>query len=158
MQRVTITLDDDLVREIDRIIEIRGYQNRSEAIRDLTRSGMKRPTDKTPDNKACLGALIYVYEHPARELAKRLTQSFHDHHDLSLATLHVHLDHDHCMEINILKGPASNIRQFADAVIAERGVRHGELTMVPIDVIDATHAHGTGKAKPHQHVRIRNSS
>ncbi|MFM1813947.1 MAG: nickel-responsive transcriptional regulator NikR [Pseudomonadota bacterium] len=156
MQRVTITVDDELLAEIDRVIEERGYQNRSEAIRDLARAGMKRTPSGDAD-KACLGALVYVYEHPARDLAKRLTRSFHEHHDMSLATLHVHLDHDHCMEINVLKGLVGDIRQFADAVIAERGVRHGELMVVPIDVVDATHSHGSGTAHRHEHVRIKNS-
>lgn len=155
MQRVTITLEDELLSEIDRVMELKGYQNRSEAIRDLARAGMKRAAPEGNPKRSCLGALVYVYEHPARDLAKRLTRSFHDHHDMSLATLHVHLDHDHCMEINVLKGAAGKIQQFADGVIAERGVRHGELVVVPVDVIDAVHSHGSGEAKPHQHVRIK---
>ena len=155
MQRVTITLDDDLLEDIDGLIESRGYQNRSEAIRDLARAGMRSRQPRGDDTASCLGALVYVYEHPARDLAKRLTKSFHDHHDMSLATLHVHLDHDHCMEINVLKGEVSEVQSFADQVIAERGVRHGELVLVPIDMIEATHAHGGGEAHAHQHVRIR---
>lgn len=157
MQRVTITLDDELLQEIDAVIEQRGYQNRSEAIRDLARAGMKSSVIDSPPEAVGLGALVYVYEHPARDLAKRLTKSFHEHHDMSLATLHVHLDHDHCMEINVLKGNLAGLRSFADAVIAERGVRHGELVTIPIDLVNATHSHGEGEATPHQHVRIKHS-
>ncbi len=155
MQRVTITIDDELLAEIDGFIEEQGYQNRSEAIRDLTRAGMKGTSGPEEPDKDCLGALVYVYEHPARDLARRLTKSFHDHHDLSLASLHVHLDHDHCMEINVLKGLASQVTRFGDQVIAERGVRHGELVIIPVQRVDAVHAHGAGEISTHEHVHIR---
>ena len=92
MQRVTITLDDDLMADLDRIIAARGYQNRSEAIRDLARSGLEQAAVEVAGTSNCVAALVYVYDHHARELPKRLTQGFHDHHDLAQATLHVHLD------------------------------------------------------------------
>ena len=155
MQRVTITLDDELMAALDKLIAARGYQNRSEAIRDLARSGLQQAEAETDTERDCLGALVYVYDHPARELAKRLTRTSHDHHDMSIATLHVHLDHESCMEINVLKGGAGKVRHFADHVIAERGVRHGRLVLVPIDRVESKHAHGEGKARPHEHMRVR---
>ncbi len=130
MQRVTITLDDELMGELDRFMEARGYQNRSEAVRDLARAGMQEAAAKTGDRGKCVAALIYVYDHEARELPKRLTRNFHDHRDMSLATLHVHLDQGSCMEVTVLKGTTGEVRHFAEHVIAERGVRHGRLVLV----------------------------
>ena len=94
MQRVTITLDDDLVAELDRMIEQHGYQNRSEAIRDFTRAGMQQATQDAGKSGDCVAALVYVYDHAARDLSNRLVNNFHAHHDLSLATMHVDLDND----------------------------------------------------------------
>ena len=120
MQRVTITLDDDLMTDLDRMIAMRGYQNRSEAIRDLARAGIQQATEHAGDVRDCVGALIYVYDHSARELAKRLARTFHEHHDLSHSTLHVHLDHESCIEVTVVKGRTREVQEFADKVIAER--------------------------------------
>ena len=70
----------------------------------------------------CVAALICVYDHHQRELPKRLTRDFHDHHDLAQATLHVHLDHESCMEVTVLKGPGEDVQELADHVIAEAGI------------------------------------
>ena len=122
MQRVTITLDEEFVTELDRVIETRGYQNRSEAIRDL---------------------------------AKRLTHVVHDHHDLSLSAMHVHLDHGSCMEVAVRKGEAKQVRHLADHVIAERGVRHGRLVMVPVDEEAEKHTHTGAPGHKHLHLHVR---
>lgn len=149
MQRVTVTLDDDLMAEIDKLIEARGYQNRSEAIRDLARSGLQQATQQAGSDQQCVGVLSYVYDHEARDLARRLTSAFHSHHDLTIASLHVHLDHDNCLEVGILKGPMNQVQHFAEHVIAERSVRHGNLELVPIPTKADTdriagHSHGHG--------------
>src|SRR3974377_1579288 len=96
MQRMTITLDDELMAEIDRMVDSGGYQNRSEAVRDLARAGVRQSAEQQGAAGSCVAALVYVYDHRARELSKRLTDAFHEHHDLSLSSLHVHLDHDSC--------------------------------------------------------------
>ncbi len=132
MRRVTITLDDDLMAELDRYIATRGYQNRSEAIRDLARTGIMEAAEKANETGNCVAAVVYVYDHEARELPKRLTQTYHSHHDLALATFHVHLDEESCMEVTMLKGQSGEVRHFAEHVIAERGVRHGHIVLVPI--------------------------
>src|SRR5579864_4377826 len=93
MQRVTITIDDELDAELDSFMKARGYANRSEAIRDLARSGLQQAATEIGGTRACVAALVYLYDHEARELPKRLTRDFHDRHDLAQATLHVHLDH-----------------------------------------------------------------
>src|SRR3954462_1414449 len=109
-------MDDDLMAEIDRMAAERGYQNRSEAIRDLARAGLQQTTLGADDGRGCIAALVYVYDHRARELSKRLTRTFHDHHALSLATLHVHLDHDRCMEVNVLQGRRGEVQHFSEHV------------------------------------------
>jgi CopG family transcriptional regulator, nickel-responsive regulator len=154
MQRVTITLDDDLMVDLDRIIELRGYQNRSEAIRDLARTGIQQAKEKLGESRECVAALVYVYDHAARDLASRLVQTFHDHHDMAHATLHVHLDHESCMEVVILKGRTRDVQHCAEHVIAERGVRYGRLTMVPVEVTQEAHAHGAEPSHRHSHAHV----
>ncbi|MGP8289943.1 nickel-responsive transcriptional regulator NikR [Vreelandella zhanjiangensis] len=131
MQRVTITLDEELLEEVDALMHARGYQNRSEAIRDLTRSGLKQVNEEAVPEALCMGALVYVYDHAARDLSKRLTRHSHDHHDLTLSTLHVHIDHDSCLEVALLKGQGRELKQFADEVTSSRSVRHGQLVLIP---------------------------
>ncbi len=132
MQRVTITIDDDLADDLERFMAARGYANRSEAIRDLARSGLQQGAVEGGGTQQCLAALVYIYDHHQRELPKRLTRDFHDHHDIAQATLHVHLDHDSCMEVTVLKGRGSDVQHFADHIIAERGVRHGHVVYLPV--------------------------
>ena len=131
MQRITITIEDDLLAEIDAAAKARGYQNRSEIIRDLARAGLQQGAEDAAPSGQCVAALVYVYDHAARDLSKRLVQNFHGHHDLSLATLHVHLDDDSCMEVTALKGASGEVRHFADHIIAERGVRYGRVVVIP---------------------------
>jgi CopG family nickel-responsive transcriptional regulator len=150
MQRVTITIDDDLVAEIDAFMTGRGYANRSEAIRDLARSGLSQSSLEVARGHDCVATLSYVYDHEERELPKRLTRDFHAHHDLAQATLHVHLDHDSCLEVTVLKGRSTDVKAFADHVIAERGVRHGHIAYMPADAgghsHDHDHRHGRGQS------------
>jgi CopG family nickel-responsive transcriptional regulator len=148
MQRVTITLDDDLMAELDAIIDTRGYQNRSEAIRDLARAGMREAAEHIHPRRECVAALVYVYDHEARQLSKRLTKAFHEHHELSQASLHVHLDHDTCLEVTVLRGKSGDVQHFGERVIAERGVRHGRL--VPMS-LDAPAKSGTRKRPAHHY-------
>jgi len=158
MQRITITLDDELAEAIDRVIAARGYQNRSEAIRDLARAGMAEFGSPEPAGQDGVAALVYVYDHEGRELAKRLTRSFHDHHDLSLATMHVHLDHESCMEVAVLRGTMADIGHFAEHVISERGVRHGKLVVIPVEVANERHRHGGERSHSHLHTHVREAT
>jgi CopG family nickel-responsive transcriptional regulator len=155
MQRLTITVDDDLVAQLDRMIAARGYQNRSEAMRDLARAGMRQTVEETGDTGNCVAALVYVYDHNSRELSRRLTSLFHDHHDLSHSSMHVHLDHGSCMEIAVLHGDETHVRHLADHVIAERGVRHGRLVCVPVTEQSEKHAHPGEGSHRHVHLHVR---
>ena len=153
MQRTTITLDDDLDARLGDYMKERGYDNRSEAVRDLVRSGLEKEILTDSPDKPCIGAAVYVYDHEARDLARRLTGIGHDHHDLSLATLHVHLDHDSCLEVSVLRGTSGDVRHFADHIIAERGVRYGRLVLVPVDASGVQHSHGKGHQR-HAHLHV----
>lgn len=155
MQRVTITVDADLMEAVDAFIQERGYANRSEAIRDLARAGLNQAAEAASDASGAVGALVYVYDHGARELPRRLTSTFHEHHDLVLATLHVHLDHEHCMEVAALRGRMGQVRNFAEHVMAERGVQHGRLMLVPGRLAQERHAHGDEAAHAHAHIHVR---
>lgn len=129
MQRVTISLDDDVAAALDDLVERRGYASRSAAVRELVRAAASREAATGP-GRSCLGVLSYVFDHERRELQHRLTHAHHDHHVLNLSTLHLHLDHDTCLEVSVLRGPAGEIRDLAARVSAERGVRLGDLRLI----------------------------
>ena len=153
MERITISIDTDLALEFDQLIAARGYKNRSEAVRDLVRSHLEAARTAQNPGGHCVANLSYVYNHHERDLAERLTALQHDQHDLTVATLHAHLDHDNCMESVILRGSAAAVRGFSDALMAERGVRHGQLNVVAVE-IDAGSLH-TGQ---HQHDHAHNDA
>jgi CopG family transcriptional regulator, nickel-responsive regulator len=155
MQRVTITLDDDLAGGIDRLMVARGYQSRSEAVRDLARHGLNLAAEDRGVSGDCVAALVYVYEHESRDLAKRLTSIYHDHHDLTVASLHVHLDHDSCLEVSVLRGDAPAVRHVGEHVIAERGVHYGRLMMAPVDIATEQHYHGSATPHRHEHLHVK---
>jgi CopG family nickel-responsive transcriptional regulator len=129
-------------------MKARGYANRSEAIRDLARSGLQQAAVEIGGPRPCVAALIYLYDHEARDLPKRLTRDFHERHDLAQATLHVHLDHESCMEVTVLKGSGAEVQKFANHIISERGVRHGHVVYLPAE---GAHAHGRGETHSHGH-------
>jgi CopG family nickel-responsive transcriptional regulator len=140
MERITISIDTALAAEFDQLIAARGYKNRSEAVRDLVRAHLESARVMQGSAGHCVANLSYVYNHHERDLAERLTTLQHDQHDLTVATLHAHLDHDNCLESVILRGATSAVRAFSDALIAERGVRHGQLNLVAVEV-DGGHGH-----------------
>ena len=151
MQRVTITIDNDLLAAVDGLIDRRGYSSRSEAFRDIVRDLMDREGAAEADTP-CVATLSYVFDHAPRNLAGRLTSIQHDHHDLSVASMHVHLDHASCLEISVLRGPSGAIRGLANALSTERGVRHAQLHVIPVRVSTERHDHGSRSAR-HDHIR-----
>jgi CopG family nickel-responsive transcriptional regulator len=139
MQRVTISVDDALAVEFDALADARGYASRSEAIRDLLREALRAGRNQAQEGY-CVANLSYIYNHRERDLATVLADVQHEHHDLVLATAHVHLDHDYCLETVMLKGPVARVRVFADEIQAQRGVRHGALNVIQVEPGDQ-HAH-----------------
>ncbi len=158
MQRLTITVADNLIAVVGAFIESKGYANRSEAIRDLVRSGLQQSSREMMNDRDCIATLSYVYDHAARELPKRLTQEFHDHHHLAEATLHVHISHDSCIEVSVLKGRSSEVKAFADHVIAERGVRHGHVVFMPADPAAGPHSRDHGHAHHTSEIKTKRST
>ena len=155
MQRVTVTLPDSLCADLDRYMADRKYPNRSEAMRDLLRAAMRDNTAPDATGPA-MGVLSYVYDHDTRDLSRRLMHHHHDHHALGVTTTHVHLDHDTCLEVALLRGAGQMLQAYADGVLAERGVRHGHLFLIPIEEQAQTHGHGTDAAPaPHHHVHVK---
>ena len=156
MQRITLSIDDDLARSLDQHMKKHRYASRSEALRDILREARARAeleekTEAAQDGGFCVATLAYVYDHETRELGRRLTRAQHRHHDLQVATLHVHLDHESCLEVAVLRGPAQAVRALASETISQRGVRHGQLHLVPAALDQKRHAHGHGK---HGHAHI----
>lgn len=133
MQRLTISLDDDLAEAFDELIQRRGYANRSEAFRDLLRRELGEEDLAAGKAKQCVAVLSYVFDHHERQLASRLTDIQHDHHDLAIATMHAHISHEDCVETVILRGATAKVRNFAQSVIAETGVRHGHVQLIPVE-------------------------
>ncbi|MBV5297460.1 MAG: nickel-responsive transcriptional regulator NikR [Rhodoferax sp.] len=161
MERITISIDTALALEFDQLIAVRGYKNRSEAVRDLVRSHLEAERLAHRPGGHCVANLSYVYNHHERDLAERLTALQHDQHDLTVATLHAHLDHDNCLESVILRGTTTAVRTFSDALMAQRGVRHGQLNVVAVEIgADHTHTHQHphvhGQDEPaHTHIHLK---
>ena len=155
MERLTISLDEQLQRQFDDLVLRRGYRNRSEAMRDILRQHLEADRLQESEAPYCIGTLSYVYNHHSRELSGRLTKVQHDHHDLAHSTMHVHLDHDNCLETVVLRGRTSDVQRFADSIIAESGVRHGRLHIVPVDQDHSDHHHGHHGHGGEMHVHSR---
>jgi CopG family nickel-responsive transcriptional regulator len=142
LQRITISIDEALGERFDALIRARGYQSRSEAMRDLVRQAVEDDRQERLSSDHCVANLSYVYDHHTRELAQRLTDIGHEHHDLVMATTHVHLDHESCFESTILKGPSSAVLNFVNGVRAQRGVRYGAVNLIGVDPNDHHQSHG----------------
>jgi CopG family nickel-responsive transcriptional regulator len=149
MRRLTISVDEELADTFDGLVREMGYENRSEAFRDLVRQALGTARFRQKTAKHCVGALSYVYNHHERQLASRLTSMQHDHHDLAVSTMHAHLDHESCIETVILRGPTDEVIRFADSVRAQPGVRHGTFNPIPIEIeAPGPKAHRHFHAKP----------
>ena len=128
LSRIGVAIDSALLDKFDDLIARRGYTNRSEAFRDLIREALIEKSAERPDS-VVVGTLTLVYDHHVRMLSERLTGMQHDHFHNVLSTLHVHLDHDNCLEVLVLKGKAGAVQKIADALISTKGVKHGRLTI-----------------------------
>jgi CopG family nickel-responsive transcriptional regulator len=133
MQRLTISIEDDLATDFEALMQARGYGNRSEAIRDLVRRELGHAIVEAQPDALCVATLTYLYDHHERTVTNRLADMQHDHHELTVSAMHAHLDPDRCVETVILRGPAEQVRRFAHGVLAQRGVRQGGLHLVVLD-------------------------
>lgn len=126
LTRFGISMDTTLLAQFDRLMEHKGYVNRSEAIRDLVRGALVEE-QWARGSEETVGTVTIVYDHHVRDLADKLTEHQHAHHDNIVSTLHVHLDHDNCLEVVVVKGRAAEVRKLADELIGTKGVKHGKL-------------------------------
>ena len=128
LSRIGVAIDSDLLEQFDELIAKRGYTNRSEAFRDLIRDELVQKTWESPDSHV-VGTVTLVYDHHVRMLNEKLTDMQHDFHRSILSTLHVHLDHDNCLEVLVVRGKAADVQKVADSLISTKGVKHGQLTL-----------------------------
>ncbi len=124
--RFGISINDRLLARFDRLIAEKGYVNRSEAIRDLIRNALVEEDWGKEDSEA-VGTVSLVYDHHTRDLADKLTEHQHSHHEEIVSALHVHLDAHHCLEVVVMKGKARRIKKLAEELIGTKGVKHGKL-------------------------------
>lgn len=146
MQRITISVSDGLGAALDEIRRARGYQTRSEAVRDLVRDGIERWREESGETENCVANLSYVFDRRVRALAQRLSEMQHAHHDLVISSTTVRLDHFHSLDSVMLRGTTEAVRGFTDQVRAERGVRSGSVNLLRVNAHvehgdPADHAH-----------------
>lgn len=123
--RFGVSADERLLDRFDELIAARGYVNRSEAVRDLMRAALVEEQWKSGEGEA-VGTVTLVYDHHASDLSDRLTSQQHSHHEEIVSTLHVHLDHHHCLEVLVLRGAPHTIGRIAAELIGTKGVKHGK--------------------------------
>lgn len=125
--RFGVSLDEALLKRFDNLIRNKKYTNRSEAIRDLIREMLVKEEWKKGGEVA--GAIVLVYNHHKRELVNTLTDIQHDYGDIIISTQHVHLDHDNCLEVVVVKGKTHKVQELFEKLRASKGVKHGTLNM-----------------------------
>jgi CopG family transcriptional regulator, nickel-responsive regulator len=127
LTRITISLEENLLDAFDKLIGAKGYATRSEAIRDLIRDLLVRQEARSHQGEQ-VAVVTLVYDHHARELAAKLIDKAHHHHDLVISSLHVHLGERHCLEVSVLRGPGNEVMHLGDELLATKGVLHGDIT------------------------------
>jgi CopG family nickel-responsive transcriptional regulator len=128
LTRFGVSIPDSLLGDFDRLIAGKGYQNRSEAIRDLIRDSLVTE-EWREGNRKMVGTISLVYSHHTRELSRILTKMQHDHYQTILSTLHIHLDEHNCLEVLVVKGKGEEIKKIGDRLIGTKGVMHGRLSL-----------------------------
>jgi CopG family nickel-responsive transcriptional regulator len=125
--RIGVAISEELLGKFDQLIGKRGYTNRSEAFRDLIRSELVQEVWETSE-AVVFGTVTLVYDHHVRMLTEKLTELQHKFHSSILSSMHVHLDHDNCLEVILVKGKAPVVQKLANSLIATKGVKHGRFT------------------------------
>ncbi len=131
MEKITrfgVSIEPNLLYKFDKVIKKKGYKNRSEAIRDIIRKNLITERSEDPNSEA-IGTLTMIYDHHAGNLTNRLLDLQHHHHKEILTTTHIHVDHENCLEVLVLKGKAGNIKKLADNIKSLKGIKHGELVI-----------------------------
>ena len=126
--RFGVSISPDLLDRFDKIIKKKGYYNRSEAIRDIIRKSIVKEDTVDPYSNV-IGTLTMIYDHHQRMLTNKLLDLQHKHHNEILSTTHIHVDHNNCLEVLVLKGKTGEIKKLADNIRALKGIKHGELVI-----------------------------
>ncbi len=126
--RFGISMEKELLSRLDQEIVKRGYPNRSEAIRDLIRNQLVE-IDWSRDEEEVAGTITIIYNHHVKGLSDLLLELQHDHHEMIVSVMHVHLEHEHCLEVMVIKGAAAEAKKLAGRLIGVKGVKHGKLTI-----------------------------
>lgn len=153
MQRITITLDDELLERLDAHMRLAGTTNRSETLRELARRALL--ASRNEHDGDCIGVLSFARDNDAPGGGEGSTSLLGARHDQAMAMLAAPLDHRSHLEILVMHGRSAEVRAAAEGVFARRGVRHGSLALVPVRREQATHAHGDAEAQPHVHLVVR---
>ena len=127
--RFGVSIPNSLLRNFDHLIQQKGYENRSEAIRDLIRDCLVK--QEWESNKETMGTITIVYNHHTGELSKVLINLQHEFHKSIISTLHVHLDQHNCLEVLLVKGKGNELKKMSDQLIANKGIKHGNLSPTP---------------------------
>lgn len=127
LARFGVSINSELLGKFDELIGSKGYANRSEAIRDLIRDCLVE--SEWEENIETMGAVTMVYDHHVRELSESLIALQHDYHSSIISSMHVHIDEHNCLEVVVIRGKGSKVKEIADRLISTRGVKHGKLTM-----------------------------
>jgi len=129
LERVGISLEDSLLAQFDKLIERRGYQNRSEAVRDLIRDQLVQEewSEKGKNGGEKVAVVSIVYDHDSSSLSQKLTHIQHEHHRAVVSALHVHLDAHNCLEVLILRGKAAEIISMGESLVSTKGVKYGKV-------------------------------
>ncbi len=126
--RFSVSLDKSLLKDLDGMVAERGYVNRSQAIADMVRAQLVEHRQQLGRGEIA-GTITLVYDHHKPHLQAALTGIQHDHHEVIISTLHVHLDHHNCLEVLVVRGAAPVIKKIGDELLATKGVKHGKLTI-----------------------------
>jgi CopG family transcriptional regulator, nickel-responsive regulator len=124
LDRFGVSMERDLLGRFDRLLGERGYNSRSEAIRDLVRKELVSEEWSEPKAEV-IGTVSIVYEHHEHHLADALAELQHRHHESIVSSTHVHLDPHNCLEVIIVRGESARVRKIAHTLISTRGVKHG---------------------------------
>jgi Predicted transcriptional regulators containing the CopG/Arc/MetJ DNA-binding domain and a metal-binding domain len=126
LQRIGVSIEEKLLVQFDKLIESKGYTNRSEAIRDLIRESLVEEEWRQDEGES-VGTITLVYNHHLREMADRLTDLQHQYHERIVSVLHVHLDAHNCLEVMVVRGEKVEIQAIAGKLSSLKGVKHCKL-------------------------------
>jgi len=125
--RFGVSMPAPLLEHFDKIIQVKGYTNRSEAIRDMIRDAIVE--HEWMEGKEVVGVITIVYDHHKKGVMEKITNLQHIHHDKTASSTHIHLDHENCLEVIVVKGKPPEVKELADNMIALKGVKHGKLVV-----------------------------